>query len=184
MTFLKGFVYFLLLIAGAFSGLLLMTPSIVLLLLHSKTIIHWRRKYVELIGGIYFDYAAAVLMTLMGVKVYLYSENSSFLNDKGPLILCNHRTRVDWMFAGWCYAAYAHLNSDLRIVLKESLRSVPVFGWAMQLMMYIFLSRRRDMDIPLIRQMLLYLLGKCVIQSNKSTRLIHHSFYTVLYCFI
>ena len=156
---IKGVAYFALLIAGAFSGLLLMTPSIVLLLLHSKTIIRWRRKYVELIGGIYFDYAAAVLMTLMGVKVYLYSDDEEFLHDKGPLILCNHRTRVDWMFAGWCYAAYAHLNPDLRIVLKESLRSVPVFGWAMQLMMYIFLSRRREMDIPLIRQMLLYLLG-------------------------
>ena len=62
------------------------------------------------------------------------------------------------MFAGWCYASKFNLNSSLRIILKDSLRSVPLFGWAMQIMMYIFLSRKREMDIPHIKRMLSYLL--------------------------
>ena len=156
---LKGVVYLVLLVAGAFSGLILFTPSLVLLAVHSKTVIAYRRKWVELISGIYFDYCAAVLMVLMNVKVHLYADNNTFLTDRGPLVLCNHRTRVDWMFAGWCYAALVGMNPDLRVVLKEQLRSVPIFGWAMQIMMYIFLSRKRDQDIPLIRRMLMYLLG-------------------------
>ena len=62
------------------------------------------------------------------------------------------------MFAGWCYASKFNLNSSLRIILKDSLRSVPLFGWAMQITMYIFLSRKREMDIPHIKRTLSYLL--------------------------
>ena len=62
------------------------------------------------------------------------------------------------MFAGWCYSSYFNLNSNLRVILKESLRSVPLFGWGMQIMMYIFLSRKKEKDVPYIRKMLSYLL--------------------------
>ena len=102
---LKGVTYVVLLVCGAFSGLLLFTPALVLMAVHSKTVIAYRRKWIEFISGIYFDYCAAVLMLLMNVKVHVYAESDVFLADRGPLVLCNHRTRVDWMFAGWCYAA-------------------------------------------------------------------------------
>ena len=62
------------------------------------------------------------------------------------------------MFAGWCYASIFNLNSSLRVILKDSLRSVPLFGWAMQIMMYIFLSRKREIDVPHIKRMFSYLL--------------------------
>lgn len=62
------------------------------------------------------------------------------------------------MFAGWYYAFHLNLNADLRVILKESLRSVPIYGWSMQIMMYIFLSRKREQDIPYIRRILSYLL--------------------------
>jgi 1-acyl-sn-glycerol-3-phosphate acyltransferase len=62
------------------------------------------------------------------------------------------------MFAGWYYALHLDLNANLRVILKESLRSVPIYGWAMQVMLYIFLSRKREMDIPYIKRMLTYLL--------------------------
>lgn len=47
------------------------------------------------------------------------------------LIICNHRTRVDWMFL-WCLCLHQGQLSGLKIVLKESLKSIPGFGWATQ----------------------------------------------------
>jgi Acyltransferase len=50
------------------------------------------------------------------------------------------------------------MNADFRVILKESLRSVPIYGWAMQIMMYIFVSRKREEDIPYLRKILSYLI--------------------------
>jgi lysocardiolipin and lysophospholipid acyltransferase len=135
----------ILLTAGAFSAIVLCIPMMMLILVHSKRVIGWRRKYVSYISGLYFDYAAALIYYLGGTKIYIYSKCDTEIlkKDKNALIICNHRSRVDWMFAGWSYGAYLKLNSNLRIILKESLRSIPVYGWAMQIMMYIFLSRKR-----------------------------------------
>jgi lysocardiolipin and lysophospholipid acyltransferase len=105
-------------------------------------------------------------MFMMGSKVYLYSSmGDDILRDtdaNSMLIMCNHRTRVDWMYAGWCYGALSQLNAKLRIVLKDPLRQVPIFGWGMQIMMYVFLSRsrdKRDRDLSYVHDMLTYLLN-------------------------
>lgn len=50
---------------------------------------------------------------------------------EAAMIICNHRTRVDWMFL-WCLCLQQGQLSGLKIVLKESLKSVPGFGWASQ----------------------------------------------------
>ena len=43
------------------------------------------------------------------------------------------------------------------IILKDSLRTAPIFGWLMQLALYIFLKRNRENDLPHISKMLSYL---------------------------
>lgn len=79
------------------------------------------------------------------------------LSDEGSLVICNHRTRVDWMFAGWCFAAINGSNSSLRVILKDALRFVPIYGWGLQLMMFIFLQRKKDQDVLHIQKMINYL---------------------------
>ena len=103
------------------------------------------------------------------------------------------------MFAGWYYALHLDLNANLRVILKESLRSVPIYGWAMQVMLYIFLSRKREMDIPYIKRMLTYLLctgpapsillfpeGTDLNDSNKKKSNACKCFivYMICYCFL
>ena len=61
------------------------------------------------------------------------------------------------MYAGWCYASLINAATSLKIILKGALRAVPVFGWTMQLMMFIFLSRNRDEDLPHISNVFSYL---------------------------
>lgn len=50
---------------------------------------------------------------------------------EAALIICNHRTRVDWMFL-WVLCLRQGQLSGLKIVLKESLKGIPGFGWATQ----------------------------------------------------
>lgn len=50
---------------------------------------------------------------------------------EAALIISNHRTRVDWMFL-WCLCLRQGQLSGLKIVLKESLKGIPGFGWATQ----------------------------------------------------
>lgn len=127
---MKGIVFLLLLTLGAFAGVVLLIPPVMLTFVHSKRVIGWRRKYVSLISGIqsyrcnvrrlspstcyskgsllnyfkfcfsgiYFDFAAAIIRLLGGTKMYIYSSTSSevLLSDKCALIICNHRSLVDW----------------------------------------------------------------------------------------
>jgi lysocardiolipin and lysophospholipid acyltransferase len=46
----------------------------------------------------------------------------------------------------------------LKIILKKTLKLIPFFGWAMQCLLFIFLSRNRENDLPHIANSLLYLL--------------------------
>ena len=47
------------------------------------------------------------------------------------MIICNHRTRIDWMFM-WSLCLRLGILDSMKIVLKDSLKSIPGFGWAMQ----------------------------------------------------
>ena len=48
---MKGLLFFLLLTLGAFSGIVLLIPTVMLILVHSKRVIGWRRRYVSFISG-------------------------------------------------------------------------------------------------------------------------------------
>lgn len=112
----------------------------------------------------FLDYASFLLRFICKTKFFVYSSRPDLLfedkikNSIG-LIICNHHTRVDWMYAGWCYGTIMECNNKIRMILKESLRSVPIFGWSMQMMMYIFLSRKREEDIPHIFKTVEYLIN-------------------------
>jgi len=97
---------------------------------------------------------------MLGTKVFIYSDSEDILKDTGVVILSNHRTRVDWMYAGWVYGYMIGVNPDQRVILKDALRSVPIYGWCMQIMMYIFLTRKKEnnTDIPHISNMITYLI--------------------------
>lgn len=154
----RGVLFGFLLTIGAFVGCIILSPVMLLIIIPSRRVIKLRRRFASYMSGVFFSYASALLYHICGTKVHIHSNFPAILEDKGVLIISNHRTRVDWMYSGWYYANALGLVSELRLILKESLRSVPVYGWAMQLLQYIFLTRNREHDIPHISKGLLYLL--------------------------
>ncbi|KAJ8520931.1 hypothetical protein ONZ45_g2315 [Pleurotus djamor] len=60
---------------------------------------------------------------------------------------------ADWWYA-WCLAYFMKAEKDVFIVLKKSLKWLPIVGWGMQFLRFIFLARSWASDrIELARQL-------------------------------
>lgn len=61
------------------------------------------------------------------------------------ILVANHQLYTDWLYLWW--VAYASgLHGHLYIILKQSLKWVPLFGPAMQFYSFIFLARKWSSD--------------------------------------
>lgn len=63
------------------------------------------------------------------------------------VLIANHQIYTDWLYLWWI--AYCNgMHGRLYIILKESLRHIPVLGWGMQFSQFIFLKRNWEKDKP------------------------------------
>ncbi|KEF57676.1 uncharacterized protein A1O9_05594 [Exophiala aquamarina CBS 119918] len=63
------------------------------------------------------------------------------------VLIANHQIYTDWLYLWWI--AYCNgMHGRLYIILKESLKKIPVLGWGMQLSQFIFLKRKWEEDKP------------------------------------
>jgi 1-acyl-sn-glycerol-3-phosphate acyltransferase len=63
------------------------------------------------------------------------------------VLIANHQIYTDWLYLWWI--AYTNgMHGRLFIVLKESLRRIPVIGWGMQFYQFIFMKRNWEQDKP------------------------------------
>lgn len=120
----------------------------------------WRysaREYLlRKVNGIYFMCAASLVHFFQTPLYVHHISKDQIFNDEEILMICNHRTRVDIIFAGWCYASLFRSFPFLSVILKDDLKKIPLFGWCMQIIMYIFLSRNKAADLPHLKKMLEY----------------------------
>lgn len=59
--------------------------------------------------------------------------------------MSNHQVYTDWLYL-WCLAYYADTADSILIILKKSLKWVPIVGWGMQFYRFIFLARNWASD--------------------------------------
>ncbi|KAI1003253.1 hypothetical protein K3495_g4959 [Podosphaera aphanis] len=67
------------------------------------------------------------------------------------VLIANHQLYSDWLYLWW--AAYTNrpkMHGHIYIILKESLKHVPIIGWGMQFYGFIFMSRKFSTDAPRI----------------------------------
>ncbi|KAL8705144.1 MAG: hypothetical protein Q9201_001747 [Fulgogasparrea decipioides] len=61
------------------------------------------------------------------------------------ILIANHQIYTDWLYLWWI--AYTNgMHGRIYVVLKESLRRIPVIGWGMQFSQFIFLKRNWEKD--------------------------------------
>jgi len=61
------------------------------------------------------------------------------------ILIVNHQIYADWLYI-WCISYLANMHGALKIILKDSFKWLPVFGWGMQFFDFIFLSRKWAKD--------------------------------------
>ncbi|KAK4497652.1 hypothetical protein PRZ48_010305 [Zasmidium cellare] len=79
-------------------------------------------------------------------QLFLMDDGTLKCNFPHRLILMgNHQLYTDWLYLWWI--AYTNkMHGRIYIILKESLKSVPIIGWGMQFYNFIFLSRKWEQD--------------------------------------
>ncbi|KAG6602871.1 Lysocardiolipin acyltransferase [Phytophthora cinnamomi] len=119
------------------------------------------RRVTRFIQWAWMGHVVLLLEKLFGIQARVYGDaetkaHESDMSQDRALWLSNHRTRIDWMLL-WSVAWRTRTLHQLRIVLKAPLRKIPIFGWAMQHFIFIFLQRRWADDQVNLRRLLPFL---------------------------
>lgn len=69
------------------------------------------------------------------------------------VLIANHQIYTDWIYLWW--SAYtSRMHGHIYIVLKESLKHIPLMGWGMQFYGFIFMARKWADDKPRLQHRL------------------------------
>ncbi|XP_062117649.1 1-acyl-sn-glycerol-3-phosphate acyltransferase 2 [Humulus lupulus] len=77
-----------------------------------------------------------------GVKIQVYTDRETFqsMGKEHALVICNHRSDIDWL-VGWVLAQRSGCLGSTLAVMKKSSKFLPVIGWSMWFSEYLFLER-------------------------------------------
>jgi len=65
------------------------------------------------------------------------------------IMIANHQLYSDWLYLWWiAYTNSPRMHGHIYIILKESLKHVPIIGWGMRFYGFIFMSRKMSTDQP------------------------------------
>lgn len=84
-----------------------------------------------------------------GIKVELYMDSQTFemMGKEHALLICNHRSDIDWL-VGWVIAQRAGCLGSALAIMKKEAKFLPVVGWSMWFSDYVFfgqmLGQRRE----------------------------------------
>uniref|UniRef100_A0A7N0ZSL2 1-acylglycerol-3-phosphate O-acyltransferase n=1 Tax=Kalanchoe fedtschenkoi TaxID=63787 RepID=A0A7N0ZSL2_KALFE len=87
-----------------------------------------------------------------GLKVQVYADRETFekIGKEHALLICNHRSDIDWL-VGWVLAQRSGCLGSAIAVMKKSLKYLPVIGWSMWFSEYLFLERSWAKDEKTIK---------------------------------
>ena len=146
LRWLHGLLFAVPMFVTAWLYMVLIFPPLSLLLLFRPT-----RFYFHIVRYALFDiwkyFAALGLEWFAMTKIRVTLDDKTELSNESTLFISNHPTHLDW-HPIFCLSSRCGQNGRLRVLLKEQLHNVPLLGWAWQLGMYVFLSRRdREADV-------------------------------------
>ncbi|KAI8526221.1 hypothetical protein RHMOL_Rhmol13G0291600 [Rhododendron molle] len=74
------------------------------------------------------------------VELYTDSETLQLMGKEHALLICNHKSDIDWL-VGWVLAQRAGCLGSALAIMKKSSKFLPVLGWSMWFSDYVFLER-------------------------------------------
>ena len=113
--------------------------------------IHYSRRVTSFFFGTWLALWPFLFEKINRTKV-IFSGETLPVRER-VLLVANHRTEVDWMYL-WDLALRKGRVGHIKYILKNSLMKLPVFGWAFQILEFIHVARKWDIDEPIMCQML------------------------------
>lgn len=107
------------------------------------------------ISTVWFYFACGLFEMATSIKLRVNIDPSCREGERS-IVICNHHSHLDW-YPLLCMLCRLQQVGQTRILLKDSLKRAPIFGWGFQCFLYIFLARRRDQDLGWIHNVLNYL---------------------------
>eukprot|EP00249_Psilotum_nudum_P021764 c28235_g1_i1 orf=249-1703(-) len=145
----RGVVCLLILLSTAFVTLIFLAPPTFLLLRLFS--VHYSRKVISFILGHWLAMWPFLFEKVNKTKAVFAGDNVP--NGERVLVLCNHRTEVDWMYL-WNVALRKNSLGYVKFVLKSSVRNVPVFGWAFHILEFLLIDRKWQVDEEIFQSQL------------------------------
>jgi len=99
---------------------------------------------LERLVRVYFHVFILSLGLAFNVNVFVKGKLPQKLNNN--LIISNHATTLDWLFLFAIFNTSPSLNNKVRIVMKDSLRKMPIMGPYLFFMKSCFLARNLSKD--------------------------------------
>ena len=128
-------------------GILLIITCLGIQLCQYPALIFTRRIYKWYIIQTQKGFASLILIItwiFCPISIVLSGDYNS-LNKKSAILMANHQIYTDWWYI-WILASEYGLGGNLKIILKDELRNIPLFGWGMQFFEFIFLKRKWNLD--------------------------------------
>ncbi|KAL0806406.1 hypothetical protein Bca101_098898 [Brassica carinata] len=149
LRILGGVIILLIFLSTAFMFLLYFSPIFALAL--RLLSVHQSRKSISFIFGHWLALWPYLFETINGTT--LVFSGDTLPAEKRVLLIANHRTEVDWMYL-WNIALRKGCLGYIKYVLKSSLMRLPIFGWGFHILEFIPVERNREVDEPVMLQML------------------------------
>ncbi|KAJ3187753.1 hypothetical protein HDU85_006146 [Gaertneriomyces sp. JEL0708] len=125
----------------AFAVNLIQYPGLLLRLI-SRTLY---RRYIMFTQGLFGSLLVLLTYVFSPIEIVVTGEWKALDNKSMAVIMANHQIYSDWWWL-WILAWHRNAHGCVKIILKQSLKYLPVFGWGMQMFEFIFLARKWAKD--------------------------------------
>ncbi|CAH0484660.1 unnamed protein product [Peronospora farinosa] len=141
-----GCSYLILLVTCAFLNVALILWPLTLLRRCCNLSIRTIRPVFCFLEDKFFSMSSGLLELVGGVRLVVTGdEELQFQPQDHVLLICNHRSEVDWIFL-WNLALRLGVHDRIRIIMKSVIRHGPGVGWAMMLLEYPYINRNWSTD--------------------------------------
>ncbi|KAL2912156.1 hypothetical protein HK105_208357 [Polyrhizophydium stewartii] len=101
----------------------------------------WMRFTQRLFGSLMLT----VTYVFAPLEIVMTGDHEGLTGDSVAVIMANHQIYTDWWYI-WLFAWFRNAHGEIKIMLKDSLAKLPIFGWGMQFFEFIFMARKWGKD--------------------------------------
>ncbi|KAJ3284121.1 hypothetical protein HK104_010083 [Borealophlyctis nickersoniae] len=119
-------------------------PGLILNLFSRRLYRNWSAVTQRLAGA---ELVAVVYLFFPTEFVFSGDHKSLRANPDFSVLIGNHQTYTDWCWM-WCVSWTRRAHGTVKIIVKESIKWLPIIGWGLQLFEWPFLARKWETDKP------------------------------------